>query len=408
MRFGPALVVVLASLALGAGCNKKQAGDPGPSGPGAATGETPEQARGGSEAANQDGSEPAGPGSGFTTREIAKFDEPWAMTFVPGGRLLVTEKPGRLLVFDPDSGSKREVAGVPEVDYGGQGGLGDVIVHPEFADNQVVYLSWVEAGKGGVRGAVVGRARLKLAGETPGLEDLKVIWRQKPKVKGRGHYGHRLALGPDGYLWITSGERQKFDPAQNLDNNLGAIIRLHDDGRVPKDNPFVSRGGVSGQIWSYGHRNPLGIDFDDDGRLWVHEMGPKGGDELNRIEKGDNYGYPLVSDGDHYDGEPIPDHSTRPDLNAPEVSWNPVISPAGFVIYGGQSFSSWKGNGVIGGLSSRSLIRVAFDGDEAREVARYPMGQRIREVEETPDGGLWILEDERGGSGGRLLELVPK
>jgi len=184
-------------------------------------------------------------------------------------------------------------------------------------------------------------------------------------------------------------------------------VRLNDDGSVPADNPFVEQGGVAAQVWTLGHRNVLGMAFDAKGQLWAHEMGPKGGDELNLIERGSNYGYPIVSEGDHYDGRAIPDHATRPEFNAPEVVWTPVISPAGFVIYSGERFSDWQGQGLIGALSGRALVRVAFDGTGAREVARHDMGQRIREVEQGPDGDVWLLEDERDGSGGRLLRLSP-
>lgn len=346
-------------------------------------------------------------GNAFVATPVAQFDEPWAMTFLPDGRLLVTEKPGRLKLLDVESGGAVEITGVPRVAHGGQGGFGDVVLHPQFATNSLVYLSYAEAGEGGDRGAAVARARLAL--ETGGgrLEGLSVIWRQVPKVSGQGHFGHRLGFGPDGKLWITSGERQKFTPAQDLNANLGKIIRLNDDGTVPSDNPFHSRGGVAAQVWSLGHRNPLGLAFDSQGRLFVHEMGPRGGDELNLIRKGANYGYPEVSNGDHYDGRTIPDHSTRPEFEAPLITWNPVISPAGFVIYTGKLFADWHGDGFIGGLSSESLVRVEFDGDRAREAQRFDMGKRIREVEQGPDGALWVLEDERNGSGGRLLKLTP-
>ncbi len=289
----------------------------------------------------------------FQAVEVARFDEPWAMTFLGDGRLLVTEKRGAIKLMSRD-GKVGTVAGAPRVDHGGQGGLGDIVLHPRFDQSRLVYLSWAEAGKGDTRGAAVGRARLALDDKGGGrLEGLTVIWRQTPKVTGRGHFGHRLVFAADGHLFITSGERQKFDPAQDLSTNLGKIVRLKDDGSVPGDNPFAKRGGLTAQIWTYGHRNPLGIAFDARGQLWSHEMGPQGGDELNLIERGSNYGYPLVSDGDHYGGEPIPDHETRPDLNAPEVSWNPVISPAGFIIYSGDQFPDWRGDGFIGGLSSR-------------------------------------------------------
>jgi len=344
----------------------------------------------------------------FDATPVARFDEPWAMAFLPDGTLLVSEKRGSLRRFDPRSARTGKVEGVPEVDYGGQGGFGDVLPHPDFARNGWLYLSYAEPGPDDTRGAAVARARLTLDGEGGRLSDLKVIWRQQPKVGGRGHYGHRLAFGPDGKLWITSSERQKFDPAQDMSGNLGKIIRLNDDGSVPKDNPFAARGGVAAQVWSLGHRNALGIAFDAQGRLWEHEMGPAGGDELNLIERGANYGYPIVSNGDHYDGKPIPDHDTRPEFAAPKISWTPVISPAGFIIYSGKLFPQWRGNGFIGGLSSESLVRVAFDGDRAREAERYAMGARIREVEQGPDGAIWLLEDGKAPGNGRLLKLTPR
>jgi len=348
------------------------------------------------------------PGKPFATTVVVDLEQPWAMTFLPDGRLLVSEKKGALKVVDVSSGKAGDISGVPEVDYGGQGGFGDVVLHPKFADNGVVYLSYAEAGDDSTRGGAVARAKLTLNDQGGGaLSDLKVIWRQVPKVDGRGHYGHRIAFDKDGMLWISSGERQSFDPAQDMQSNLGKIVRLNDDGSVPKDNPFADKGGVAAQVWSLGHRNPLGLAFDAQGRLWEHEMGPRGGDELNLIERGANYGYPIVSNGDHYDGRTIPDHDTRPEFNAPEVSWNPVISPAGFVIYSGDDFPDWQGDGFIGGLSSQTLVRIEFDGTSAKEAQRFDMGARIREVEQGPDGALWLLEDEDEGSQGRLLKLTP-
>ena len=342
-------------------------------------------------------------GVNFQAVAIAKFEQPWAMTFLPDGRLLVTEKPGRLLLVSNNGQQSSPIKGVPEVDYGGQGGLGDVILHPDFADNGVVYLSYAEAGDGNTRGAAVARAELELSDQGGALKNLAVIWRQYPKVSGRGHYGHRLAFDADGKLFISSGERQKFDPAQDMLQNLGKIIRLNDDGSVPKDNPFADRSDVGAQVWSLGHRNPLGLAFDADGQLWNHEMGPRGGDELNRVVRGDNYGYPLVSNGRHYNGQSIPDHDTRPEFRAPEVYWVPVISPAGLVIYSGDLFPQWRGDAFIGGLSSRSLVRASL-GDNAQEIERFAMSRRIREVEQGPGGALWLLEDK---SGGRLLRLTP-
>lgn len=342
----------------------------------------------------------------FKTTPRATLSEPWAMAFLPDGTALITEKRGALKHVDVKTGQIHDVEGVPKVAYGGQGGLGDVILHPDYAGNQTIYLSFAEQGEGDTRGAAVARAKLTLNPDGSGaLSEVEIIWRQTPNVTGSGHYGHRLAFGPDGKLWISSGERQKFSPAQDMSGNLGKILRLNDDGSVPTDNPFVDQGGVAAQVWSLGHRNPLGIAFDAQGRLWEQEMGPRGGDELNLIERGANYGYPEVSDGDHYDGRPIPDHVTRPEFVAPKVSWNPAISPAGLMIYNGDRFPDWKGNAFLGGLSQEGLVRVTLNGEEAKEAARYAMNTRIREVEEGPDGSIWLLED---GSKGRLLELEPK
>ncbi len=345
-------------------------------------------------------------GKPFSTAVVAKFAEPWAMTFLPDGRALVTEKKGALRILGAD-GRIGNVSGVPAVDYGGQGGLGDVVLHPDFASNGWIYLTFAESGENDTRGAALARGKLTLDEAGGALSEVAVIWRQVPKFGGRGHYGHRVAFAPDGMMFIASGERQEFDPAQDMRSNAGKILRLRDDGSIPDDNPFVDREGVAAEIWTLGHRNPLGLAFDGAGRLWNAEMGPKGGDELNRVERGSNYGYPVVSNGDHYDGRDIPDHDTRPEFNAPEVTWNPVISPSSLIFYSGSRFPAWQGNALIGALSGQSLVRVEFDGDEAREVARYQMGARIREVEQGPDGSLYLLEDEKGGSGGRLLKLGP-
>jgi glucose/arabinose dehydrogenase len=265
-----------------------------------------------------------------------------------------------------------------------QGGLGDVVLHPKFATNHLVYISYTEAGDGGL-GAVVARGRLVLDDSGAGaLEDLKVIWRQAPKKSGNGHFGYRIAFDRDDMLWISSSERKEFDPAQDMNTNLGKIVRLKDDGSVPADNPFADRGGVTAQIWTLGHRNILGLAFDAQGQLWEHEMGPMGGDELNRIEKG------------------------HPEFRAPVISWNPVISPAGFIIYDAEAFPNWKGNGFIGGMSSMSLVRIEFQGETAREAERFDMQRRIREVEQGPDGAIWLLEDGTREGKGWLLKLTPQ
>ncbi|GAB6907288.1 Soluble aldose sugar dehydrogenase YliI [Desulfosarcina cetonica] len=342
-------------------------------------------------------------GAELVAARVATFDEPWAMTFLPDGTLLVTEK-RRVLWHVTNDGLKTEVQGMWNVAYGGQGGLGDVVLHPDFERNSWVYLSYAEFGDNKTTtGAVVVRARLDMKKSPLKLASVERLWVQDPKVTGKGHYSHRIAFGPDGKMFITSGERQKMAPAQDVSGNLGKVLRLNDNGTVPDDNPWQDHGGMARQFWSIGHRNMLGIDFDADGRLWVHEMGPRHGDELNVIVAGKNYGWPIVSNGDHYSGIPIPDHNTRPDLEAPRAYWVPSIAPSGLVIYDGDMFADWKGCAFIGGLVSKALIRVDLVGDTAKEAERFKWGKRIREVEQGPDGALYVLED---GSDGRLLKLT--
>lgn len=339
---------------------------------------------------------------------LETFDAPWAMTFLPDGRALVTEKAGTLWLVSADGKKLGEISGAPDVQPWGQGGLGDIILHPDFAETGEVYLSYSarEAGNIEQSNAVVELAKISLTETGGALSERTVIWEQTPKHTGNGHYGHRMAISPDRYLFITSGDRQLFTPAQDMTSNMGKVVRLNLDGSVPADNPFADQGGVAAQVWTLGHRNPLGIDFDNAGRLWVQEMGPRHGDELNLIVRGENYGYPEVSNGDHYDGRKIPDHDTRPEFAAPAVYWVPAISPAGLEIYYGGMFPDWNGNAFIGGLSSQALIRVEIGEDDAsaEEGGRYSWNKRIREVEEGPDGAIYVLEDEEGG---RLIRLTP-
>ncbi len=332
----------------------------------------------------------------FDTVEVARFDSPWAMTFLPDGSMLVTEKAGRMLHLAADGSNPRPLQGLPEVKSAGQGGLGEVVIHPDFVRNRLVYFSYSAPGD---ESAIV-LARGRLDGER--LADVQTLFRASPSVSGNGHFAGRIAFGPDGLLYVSTGERQKFDPAQDVRATLGKVLRLTDEGKPAPDNPLAGRGDPA--IWSYGHRNPLGLAFDPQGRLWVAEMGPKGGDELNLIERGRNYGWPVVSNGDHYDGRDIPDHPTRPEFEAPAVSWNPVISPSSLIFYTGDAFPGWRGKALIGGLSSKALVVVDIATPGAREVARFPM-KRIRAVDQGPDGFVYLLED---GPGGRLLKLRPK
>ncbi len=348
----------------------------------------------------------AAAGLPFAVTPVADFTAPWAMTFLPDGRMLVTEKAGQLMLVSADGKTKSMVATVPGVNSEGQGGLMDVVLHPDFATNRIVYLSYSTPGEGG-KGVVLARGKLT-EGAAPSLEGLTTIFTATPFVAGEGHYSGRIAFSPDGkYLFFTNGERQKFDPAQDPKATLGKVLRLTPDGK-PAGDPALTAKGFHPAIWSYGHRNLLGIAFDAQGNLWEQEMGPKGGDEVNVIVAGRNYGYPIVSDGDHYDGRDIPDHNTRPEFEAPKVSWNPVISPGGLIVYSGKMFPQWQGDLFIGGLSSKALVRVDVDGTNARKGDQWDMGARIREVEQGPDGAIYVLEDGRGDSQGRLLKLTPR
>jgi len=343
----------------------------------------------------------------FKVTEVAKFDTPWAMDFLPGSGVrltnlaLLTEKDGRLWLVDITNGRRRAVAGAPSVKVAGQGGLGDVVAHPDFAGNRRVYISFVEPGEGNTSGAALGYGTLDLQGE-PRIENFKVIWRQNPKVEGNGHFSHRIAFGKDGFLYLTSGERQKFDPAQDMGGNLGKVLRLTDEGAPAPGNPWASKGGIAATFWTIGHRNLLGISFAPDGRLWESEMGPKGGDEINLIQPGKNYGWPRASNGSHYDGRDIPDHKAGDGFEPPKIWWNPSISPGGMMIYTGDMFPKWKGDALVAALSGEALIRVDINGDKASKADQWGMNHRIRAVDQGPDGAVYLLEDE-----GRLLRLTP-
>lgn len=337
-------------------------------------------------------------GRPFTVTELSTFQAPWAMDFLPASgplanMALVTEKAGRLWLVDVASGSRQQVTGVPAVKAVGQGGLGDVVAHPGFAGNQRVYLSYVERGAGGISGAVLGYGRLLLGQGQPHIDGFKVIWRQTPKVTGNGHYAHRIAFAPDGTLYLSSGEREKKQPAQDRNVDLGKIIHMTAEGQR-----------IGGPFATMGHRNVLGLDFAPDGRLWAAEMGPQGGDEFNLIVPGRNYGWPEVSYGSHYGGEAIPDDHKARGFEEPKLWWNPAISPGALLIYSGNLFPQWKGDALIAALSGQALVRVDIEGDRARKANQWDMGTRIRAVDQGPDGAVYLLED---GDGGRLLRLDP-
>jgi len=347
----------------------------------------------------------------FAIEEKGTFDSPWAMAFAPGTQVLfITEKPGTMKFVDLPSGRLGTVTGVPQVAVGGQGGLGDVaFLESESSpslDRRTIYLSWAEAAEGDARNAALGRGTLVCEeADACRIEALEVIWRQSPKVASPGHFSHRIEFSPDGsYLFLGSGERMQGQPAQGLDNNLGKVLRLNLDGTPADGNPFADRGGVSREIWSYGHRNVAGLQFDLDGQLWDLEHGPRGGDEINKVEVGHNYGWPVRSNGDDYDGDVIPDHSADDGFTKPAIFWNPVIAPGDFVFYSGKQWPEWRNQALAAGMATMSIVRVSLDGDKGTEEARYKFDKRLRDIVEAPDGSLYVIED---GPGGRLLQLTP-
>jgi glucose/arabinose dehydrogenase len=327
------------------------------------------------------------------------LNQPWGLAFLPDGRKLVTEKPGRLRIVAKDGAVSAPIAGVPKVVALGQGGLLDVALDPAFADNGLVYLSYSEPGEGGAGTAV---ARGKLGDGR--LENVEVIFRQKPKVSGGNHFGSRLAFSPDGKLFVTLGERFTFGPAQDLGSDLGKIVRINPDGSIPNDNPFVGQEGKLPEIWSYGHRNPQGAAIHPvTGKLWEAEFGPFGGDELNIPEAGKNYGWPVVSWGKNYDGTDIPDPPTHPEFADAIYHWTPVISPSGITFYTADAIPGWKGNLILSGLSSQSITRLELDGEKVVGEERIPMKSRIRDVVQGPDGALYALTDANKG---KILKLT--
>ena len=328
------------------------------------------------------------------------LERPWSLEFLPSGRMLVTERPGRLRIVTQDGGKLPPLAGLPPVFARGQGGLLDVALDPLFPSNRLVYICYAEPGNGGASTAVA-RGRF---GEHQ-LLDVQVIFRQLPKVDGLNHFGCRLAFSRDRKLFVTLGDRFMFWPAQDLKSHLGKIVRINPDGSVPRDNPFVGRAGALPEIWSYGHRHVQGAAFHPQtGVLWTSEFGPRGGDEINLPRPGRNYGWPFLSWGQHYDGRDILDPPARPAQAQPIYYWNPAISPSGISFYTGDVFAAWRGNLLIGGLSSNSLVRLRLEGERVIGEERIHMGQRIRDVRQGPEGAVYLLTDE---SSGEILRLTP-
>ena len=371
----------------------------------------------------------------FVVKEVATFDSPWAMDFLPGSSTaIVTEKPGRIWLIDVSSGRKQPVGDGPHVVVSSQGGLLDVVASPHFATDGEVYLTFSEPSGNGGSGLALARARL-VRGAGARLENLTVLWHDPAGGEG-GQFGARIAFAPDGNsIFLSSGERQRFTPAQDPSQPLGKILHLTLDGKPGAGNPMAGKVGAASvmltdpprdtqvargvrgtsfawpgrnltpaETWSTGHRNPLGLAFAPDGRLWEHEMGPRGGDEFNLILPGSNYGWPNVSNGSNYDGVDIPGHGPGDRYVPPKVFWNPSVSPAGLIIYTGKLFPQWKGDAFLGALSGKALIHVRIRGDQASKADQWDMGHRIREVQQGPNGEVYLLED---GDGARLLRLTP-
>ena len=347
---------------------------------------------------------PAAMNGAVRVETVAKgLEHPWALAFLPDGRMLVTERPGRLRRVERDGRVSEPLAGVPKVFARGQGGLLDLVLSPNFAQDGLVYLSYAEPGEGGA-GTAVTRGRL---GEG-GLEKTAVIWRQQPKVSGANHWGSRIVFRPDGTLFVTLGDRFAYrDRAQDLSVTLGKIVRINPDGSVPRDNPFFGRSGARPEIWSYGHRNIQGAALHPQTRdLWTAEHGARGGDELNRPEAGKNYGWPVITYGVDYSGAKVGEGTAKPGMEQPVYYWDPVIAPSGMIFYTGDVFADWKENILIGSLTPGLLVRLIMKDGKVTREERYlgDLRERIRDVRQAPDGSLYLLTDQRNG---RILRITP-
>lgn len=335
------------------------------------------------------------------------LEHPWGLAFLPDGRLLVTERPGRLRIVAPDGALSPPLTGVPAVFASGQGGLLDVAIDPRFAENQLVYLSFAERGEGGTAGTAVARGRLA----DGGLEDVQVIYRQRPKMRGAGHFGSRLVFGRDGTLFITQGDRQGYrDSAQSLTAGMGKVMRVNADGTAPRDNPFVSRAGALPEIWSYGHRNVQGAALNPEtGQLWTVEHGARGGDELNHPEAGKNYGWPVITYGVDYSGARIGEGTEKTGMEQPVYYWDPVIAASGMVFYTGDRYPGWKGSVFVGSMTPGSLVRLVLENGRVTGEERYlgELSERIRDVQQGPDGLLYLVTDSPNGQVLRVLPARP-
>ena len=346
-----------------------------------------------------------GPTEGVIRTEVVAegLEHPWALEFLPDGRMLVTERPGRLRIVTADGAISPPLGGVPEVAARSQGGLLDVALDPQFAQNRLVYLSFSEPGEGGEAGTSVARGRLGAGG----LEGVQVIYRQVPKVRSGGHYGSRLVFRPDGTLFVTQGDRQnQRGRVQDLSTGIGKIVRINPDGTVPRDNPFAGRSDARPEIWSYGHRNAQAATLDGEGNLWTVEHGARGGDELNQPAQGKNYGWPVITYGVDYSGMSIGEGTAKEGMEQPVYYWDPVIAPSGMTFYMGDAFPGWKGNILIGSMGTGSLVRLVLDGGRIVTEERYRVdgGARVRDVRQGPDGFVYVATD---ADNGKIIRIRP-
>jgi len=342
------------------------------------------------------------------------LEHPWAIAFLPSGKMLVTERPGRLRIVSADGTLSAPVAGLPDVDARNQGGLLDVVLDPAFPSNQLIYWSYAEPQAGGENNTAVARGRLVDDAAAPRVEDVEVIYRQRPSMASRGHYGSRLVFGRDGTLFVAQGDRMIAagrDLVQQLDNTVGKVVRINRDGSIPDDNPFTGRDGARPEIWSLGHRNIQSAALHPStGELWIVEHGTRGGDELNIVRKGKNYGWPVVAYGIEYRGDQITGGITQKEgTEQPAYYWDPVIAPSGMLFYDGDLFPEWKGSLFIGGLVSKTLVRLDLEGERVTGEERLltdmqPEPARIRDVRQGPDGAIYLVTDEDTG---RVLKLTP-